>query len=159
MTRLPNSVNIYHNFRASRIIPICRTPGITWTPISEHQLDLKPDLQLVSSNRTKWCSLPIEMANIPKPPSCAALRRKVEAVTRPRSGAILSYFNSSRDFRWPSWKAPETSEEIWRMILDSTVSSIIRCHRALVSWELAKPEDLMSTTITPISLSNSTPIT
>ena len=134
-TKLPSSVNIYHNSRARIITRTCQIPG---TLVTNSQ-QLGPPLAFlkeVYSKVTRWCTCkePIEMgmskANIHKPPFYGALRKKVEGAIRPHSEATLSSSNNSRDFRWPLWKVLPTSEETWRMILDSTVNFTTKCLRA-----------------------------
>jgi hypothetical protein len=135
MTKLPSSVNIYHNSRARTITRICRIPGtlvLRWDLMASEQQLGRPLAFLQVYSKVSNSS-PIGMANIHKPPFYGALRKKVlEGAIRPHSEATLSSSNSSRDFKWPSWKVlrPETSAETWRMILDSTVNFTTKCLRA-----------------------------
>lgn len=157
MTRLPSSVNIYHNSRARLITRTCRIPGtlvLIWDLMaSEQQLD--PPLAFLQVYSKVSNSLPIEMANTHKLPFYGALKKKVlEGAIRPHSEATLSSSNSSRGFKWPLWKVLRPSAEPLRMILDSTVNFTTKYLRAFLFWELVKPEDQMLTTITLISLSN-----
>lgn len=155
MTKLPNSVNIYHNSRARITTRICRIPGtlVLMRDLMASEQQLGRPLAFLQVYSKVSYSTPTEMANIHKPPFYGALKKKVEGAIRPHSEATLSSSNSSRDFSLPLWKVfrPETS---WRMILDSTVNFTTKCLRALVFWGQVNKEDLMLTTITLTLLSN-----